>query len=320
MDALSDILKSVSLAGAVFLDAEFHAPWCVRTRFGLDRARAKLPADAHVALFHLLTEGRCKVRLDDGADLFELVAGDLVLFAHDDRHLIGSDLDRLPLDAPAMAEPDADGPTCTTLRLGGPGEATRFVCGYVAFDRVLSRGLLQGLPRMLRVDIAATPAAALVRELLRAGVHESASDRPGAASSLTKLSELLLVEAVRAHVESQADTRAGWLAGLRDRHVGKALALLHGDPSRAWTVDELARDVALSRSALAERFTDLVGESPMQYLLRWRLSRAARTLLGGDPISQVAARSGYESEAAFSRAFKREFGLPPAAWRKRAAA
>jgi transcriptional regulator GlxA family with amidase domain len=149
------------------------------------------------------------------------------------------------------------------------------------------------------------------------GVRESFASRPGAESMLAKLSELMFVEAMRRYVESLPPGGSGWLAGVRDLQVGRALALLHGEPGKSWTVDELAHKVALSRSALAERFSTLVGEPPMQYLMRWRLALAAQALrTGGDAIVRVAERSGYESEAAFSRAFKREFGTPPAAWRK----
>ncbi len=134
---------------------------------------------------------------------------------------------------------------------------------------------------------------------------------------LAKLSELMFVEAMRRYVENLPPQDSGWLAGVRDAHIGRALSLLHAEPTRGWTVDELARAVALSRSAFAERFVALVGESPMQYLMRWRLALAAQTLrAGGDAIARVAERSGYESEAAFNRAFKREFGMPPATWRK----
>ncbi|NCT66815.1 MAG: AraC family transcriptional regulator [Rhodanobacteraceae bacterium] len=318
MDALSDVLKSVHLDGAVFLDAEFAAPWCVRARFGLSRARAGLPGDRHVALFHWLTEGTCKVRLADGADTLDLAAGDLILFAHDDQHLLGSDLQRLPVESASLFDGDAAAP-CSVLRAGGEGDVTRFVCGYVACDRALLRPLLGALPRMLRIAVGDGPTAPLLRELLRAGVHESALARPGGASTLAKLAELLFVEALRCHAASLPPDGRGWLAGLRDAHVGRALALLHGTPARAWSVDELAREVALSRSALAERFTTLVGESPIQYLLRWRLALAAQELRAeGAPITRIAERAGYESEAAFSRAFKRQYGLPPSAWRRHA--
>jgi AraC-like DNA-binding protein len=177
------------------------------------------------------------------------------------------------------------------------------------------------LPRLLRIGIGDGAASAQLRELLQMGVRESSASRPGAESMLAKLSELMFVEALRRYAEDLPPQGKGWLAGVRDKQIGRALAVLHGDPGRAWTVDELAREAALSRSALAERFTALVGEPPIQYLMRWRLALAAQALrAGGEAITRVAERSGYESEAAFSRAFKREFGLPPAAWRKAAPA
>jgi AraC-like DNA-binding protein len=203
---------------------------------------------------------------------------------------------------------------------GGGGATTRFVCGFLACNRSMCRPLLDALPRVLRIPIGDGIVSGLLRDLLRLGVVESSSaSRPGAQSTLTKLAELALVEALRRYVESLPPGGKGWLAAVRDTQVGRALALLHGEPGRAWTVDSLAREVALSRSALAERFATLVGEPPMQYLMRWRLALAASTLRSGrEALSRVAERSGYESEAAFNRAFKREFGLPPAAWRRAA--
>lgn len=318
MDALSDVLRSVSLSGAVFFEAEFHAPWCVRAHLGLGGVRDRLPADSRVALFHWLTEGHCKVRLAEEQGEQALEAGDLVLFTNDDPHLLGTDLGRLPVESQDMFE-GMPGESCARLRLDGEGEATRFVCGYIAFDRTLSRTLVDSLPRMLRVPIRDRPAAGLVRSLLFAAVEESASARPGGLSMLAKLSELLFIEALRCHVEALPEGGTGWLAGLRDPHVGQALALLHGSPRSDWTVESLAARVALSRSALGERFNRLVGESPMAYLTRWRLAQAARELLRGAPVGRVADRWGYASDAAFSRAFRREFGDSPANWRARRA-
>jgi AraC-like DNA-binding protein len=168
---------------------------------------------------------------------------------------------------------------------------------------------------MLRVSIRDD--AAWLLQMLRVGVQESSAQGPGARSLLAKLAELMFVEAIRRFASSQPADQRGWLAGLRDRHVGRALALLHGKPAHAWTVDGLAREVALSRSAFAERFVELIGEPPMQYLTRWRLALAAQRLRNGnDTVARIADGSGYESEAAFNRAFKREFGMPPSAWRK----
>ena len=318
MDALSDVLKSVRLEGAVYLNAEFTAPWCIHAKFGLASVRARLAGAEHVVFFHFLTEGACKVRLADSAEVLDAGAGDLVLFAREDKHLMGSDLQLAPVEAASLIDADAAADAdLIQMRHGGGGAATRFVCGYLACSRSLCRPLLEALPRVLRIPIGDGQASMLLRELLRVGVRESSALRPGAGSMLAKLSELMFVEAMRRYVENLPPEGKGWLAGVRDAQIGRALALLHGEPGKPWTVDELAREVALSRSALAERFAALVGEPPIQYLMRWRLALAAQTLRSsGEVIARVAERSGYESEAAFTRAFKREFGMPPAAWRK----
>ncbi len=318
MDALSDVLKTVRLEGAFYLDTEFTAPWCIRGKYGQASVRGRLAGADHILYFHFLIEGGCKVRLADGVDVLDVAAGDLVLFPRDDRHLMGSDLRITPVETDRLVGvAAAPGSDLVRIHHGGGGAATRFVCGYLACNRSLCRPLLEALPRMLRIPMGNGPAAGLLRELLQAAVRESSAALPGADSMLAKLSELMFVEAMRRYVQSLPPEGNGWLAGVRDAHVGRALALLHGDPSKAWTVDKLAREIALSRSALAERFVMLVGESPMQYLTRWRLALAARMLRsGGIAIARVAEHSGYESETAFSRAFKREFGKPPAAWRK----
>jgi AraC-like DNA-binding protein len=239
------------------------------------------------------------------------------LFPNEDKHLMGSDLQLAPVEAGSLIGPDAVDADLIQMRHGGGGAATRFVCGYLACNRSVCRPLIEALPRVLRIPIGDGHASTLLRELLRVGVVESSNSRPGAQSTLAKLSELMFVDALRRYIEKMPPEGKGWLAGVRDAQIGRALALLHAKPDRAWTVDELAREVALSRSALAERFAALVGEPPIQYLMRWRLALAAKALRsGGEAITRVAERSGYESEAAFSRAFKREFGMPPAAWRK----
>jgi AraC family transcriptional regulator, alkane utilization regulator len=322
MDALSDILKSVRLEGAVYLNAEFSAPWCVQGQCGLVKVKERLAGAEHVMFFHFLTEGTCKVRLADSAETLDVNTGDVILLPQDDRHFLGSDPHLAPMGVAgligdeAVAEADF-----VQIRHGGGGALTRFVCGYLACNRSVCRPLFEALPRVLRIPIGDGPASTLLRELLRVGVRETVASRPGTESMLAKLSELMFVEAMRRYVENLPPGGKGWLAGVRDAHIGRALALLHGEPAKMWTVDELARAVALSRSALADRFASLVGEPPIQYLLRWRLALAAQSLRAGrEAIVRVAERSGYESEAAFSRAFKREFGMPPAAWRRAAPA
>jgi AraC family transcriptional regulator, alkane utilization regulator len=313
MDALSDVLSAVRLDGAVYINAEFTAPWCVATQYGLHSAAPKLPDTDHVVFFHLLTEGSCRARLAKGGDELSVEAGDLLLLAHDDLHLLGSDLS-LPFAEVSNAPPERG---LLEFRAGGGGAATKFICGYLACDRRASRALLGSLPPLLRISLGDISRSGWLADLLRLGVQESHGERPGSQSLLAKLSELAFAEALRRYAQSNPPELKGWLAGLQDPQVGRALGLLHGAPARGWTVEELAREVALSRSALAERFASTIGAPPMQYLTQWRLTLAAQALrASGESIARIAERSGYESEAAFTRAFKREFGVPPAKWRK----
>jgi AraC-like DNA-binding protein len=316
MDPLSEVLKAFRLDGAVYLSANFTAPWCVEAKFGLDTASERLPRSDHVVFFHVLTGGRCRSRLVDGEEVLEVETGDVLLFPHDDLHLLGSDVNKPSVNKESIMEV-VPGSRLVQMRHGGGGEATQFVCGYLACDRRICRPLLGALPRLLRVSLRSEDERGWLLQLLDVGLQESISESLGARSMLAKLSELLFVEAMRRYAASLPPEQKGWLAGLRDPYVGRTLALMHGDPARSWTVDDLAREVALSRSALAERFVDLIGEPPMQYLTGWRLALAAQALrAGNEPIVRIAERCGYESEAAFNRAFKREFGSPPAAWRK----
>ena len=310
MDALSDVLKSVRLDGAVYKDAEFTAPWCVQARHGLDAVRERLPGAEAVLFFHYVAEGTWRMRVGKGEQIAQ--AGDLIVFLQDERQLMGSDLKLAPTEVEPTVPPGA-----VASRLGGGGKRTRLVCGYMGYSRSLCSALFDVLPPALRIPMGEGPAAKLLRELLQTGVRESEDARPGAVSLLAKLAELMFVEALRRYVDSLPVQKQGWLAGLRDPQVGRALGLVHGEPERSWTVDDLAHEVAMSRSAFAERFATLVGEPPMQYLTRWRLTLAAQALREGtEAITRIAQRSGYESDAAFSRAFRREFGMPPAAWRK----
>jgi AraC-like DNA-binding protein len=310
MDALSDVLHVLRLSGAVFLDAEFTAPWCVTSNSHVGRD------NEHTVFFHWLIAGNCKARLKAGGDIFEIAAGDLLMMPSDATHLMGSDLQMDAVDAATLVKPVAHN-SMMRIEHGGGGETTRFVCGFLACDKRLCRPLLDALPGMLRVPFGNDPTATWFKSLLQLGTEETSAKRPGSDTVLAKLSELLFVEAIRRYGESMPAEQTGWLAGLRDRYVGKVLTLMHQSPGQAWTMDVLASEVGLSRSALAQRFTDLIGQPPMQYLTRWRLTVAAQRLRS-DPtnLAAIAEQIGYESEAAFNRAFKREFGMPPAAWRK----
>src|SRR6478752_5900484 len=217
MDTLYGVLKSIRLEGAVFLDAEFTAPWCMRGCYGMTSVKEQLAGAEHVVLFHFLVEGACRVRLADGGEPIDVRAGDLILFPQDDRHLMGSDLHLAPLEADNLIEAAAAvaaDPSFVAIRHGGGGEATRFVCGYLAGSRSLCRPLFEALPRVLRIALGEGPTAGLVRELLRVGVRESSDARPGAQSTLAKLAELMFVEAMRRHVEALPLDGHGWLAAL----------------------------------------------------------------------------------------------------------
>jgi AraC-like DNA-binding protein len=315
MDALSEVLQAVRLDGAIYITAEFSAPWCVQTKFGLRTAAAHLPRADHVVFFHVLRSGRCSARLADGGETIELCAGDVLLFPHDDLHLLGSDTSLEPAERePTPLDPEG---RLIQMEYGGGGEVTQFVCGYLACDKRIFRSLLSSLPRLMRVSVADGGETSWLLQMLEVGVRESTRQNPGASSLLAKLAELMFVEATRRYATSLPPAQKGWLAGLRDPQIGRALALLHARSAAPWTVDSLAREVGMSRSVLAERFVDVIGEPPMQYLTSWRLALAAQALrTGSETIARIAERCGYESESAFNRAFKREFAMPPAAWRK----
>jgi AraC-like DNA-binding protein len=307
-DSISDVLKSVRMNGALFFESSLAAPWCLHGRYGLADVRQRWPAPDHLVQCHFVVAGRCLVRLIDSAETFEAQAGDLLLFAHDEMHLIGSDLAQAPMAADHRGE---DLPPATTA------VDAMLVSGYFTCDAHPFRSLFAALPRLLRVPLGDAAATSPWRPLFAAGARITKSATPGAASTLAKMAELVFVEALRRHVAALPQDARGWIAALCDPPIGRALGLLHQQPERPWSVTQLAREVALSRSLLAQRFSQRVGESPMQYLRGRRLALAAGALrTSRETISRIAEHSGYETEAAFSRAFKREFGRSPSAWRR----
>ncbi|HEX6632798.1 MAG TPA: AraC family transcriptional regulator [Usitatibacter sp.] len=318
MDALSEMLKAVRLTSGIFLEAEFTAPWCIDSSPGDEDIASIVSSAEQVSIYHLVTEGRCKAKLPGRGPAIELEAGDLILFPHRDGHLLGSDLHLAPVEMASLVELPPGGGTARIDR-GGGGARTRFICGYMACDRRTCKPLLAALPRMLKVSLRDSPAAAWIESTMQRAAAETRAPSAGGDVVLARLAELLFVEGLREYVRSLPESQQGWLAGLRDPHVGRALALLHADPARDWAVETLAQETGLSRSALADRFVALIGEPPMQYLTGWRMALAAQALsTSNDAVARIAERVGYESEAAFNRAFKREFGTPPAAWRRAA--
>lgn len=320
MDAVSDVLRVVRLSGAVYLDGEFTAPWCVLGEADAALCEAFLPRTQRIVSFHLVTEGSCWARLaDDPMSAIHLTAGELLVVPQGESHIMASVLDLSPVQVGPLLATQLETAPRQVMRLsyGGGGTGTRLVCGFLACDDILGNPLLSALPRIFKVDMRNDPRSAWLDASLQFATAEAADLRAGSEVVLARLSELLFVEAVRRCIDGLPADKKGWLAGVRDRFVGRALSMLHAQPARDWTVDELARAAGLSRSALAQRFTDLLGQPPMQYLAHWRLRIAAQELLAdGKSVASVAEHVGYESEAAFNRAFKREFGLPPAGWRR----
>ncbi|CAG9170578.1 RCS-specific HTH-type transcriptional activator RclR [Cupriavidus laharis] len=320
MDALSDLLRAVQLSGAVFLNGDFKAPWCVISEADSSLRAAFLPGTGPVVSYHLITEGSCWARLVNGDEHgLRVDAGELLVVPQGEPHVLGSDLRLCPIPAGPLVAGMMESSPGEVMRLsyGGTGTPTRMVCGFLAFDDMLGNPLLSSLPRLFKVGLDGGVESAWLASALAFATSEAAVPKAGSATVLAKLSELLFVQAVRRCIDGMPETERGWLAALRDRYVGRALSRMHARPAYPWTVDELASNVGLSRSALAQRFTDLLGQPPMQYLAHWRLRIAATALRNGSQsVGEVAGIAGYDSEAAFCRAFKREFGLPPASWRR----
>jgi AraC-like DNA-binding protein len=315
MDALSDVLRIIRLKGGVFLHAEFTAPWCVTSRIEPEDRASILEGAEHMVLYHYVAEGRVAAKLP-GEEPIEIEAGEVVMFPHNHDHLLGSHLDLPPVPSRHVVRASPGG-GLRVIRHGGGGERTRLVCGFLGCDRLEGNPLAEALPPVLCFDTRQGSAAAWMRSSLEFAADEIAARRAGSETVLAKISELLFVEALRRYVEGLPEEQSGWLAGLKDPFVARALSLLHARVANEWTVDDLGREVGLSRSALAERFTRLIGEPPMRYLARWRIQVAAHQLRNSDlPLARIAEQVGYESEAAFNRAFKRSFGMPPATWRR----
>jgi AraC-like DNA-binding protein len=316
MDALSEALSTVRMTGAIFFNAEFTAPWGFAEPYAHKIAHVLAPGTERLVPYHLVTEGRAVARIEGGPDL-SLTAGDIVIVPHGDPHtLCGGSPTRL-LDGGAWLEEVFSGDLSVT-RSGGGGATTRLVCGYFGCERHADRMFLAGLPSMMKINIRSDAAGRWLESSIRHLVSEAESGRPGGTVLLSKMAEALFIETLRRYMEQLPPDQTGWLAGARDPVVGGALAALHHRPYHRWTVEELAAEIGASRSALTDRFTRFLGEPPLTYLARWRVQLAARLLqTTRKTVMQVALDVGYESEAAFCRAFKREFGLPPAQYRRK---
>ncbi|MGA0609420.1 AraC family transcriptional regulator [Caldimonas sp. KR1-144] len=315
MDALSETLRVVRLVGAIFINARFTAPWCYQSPPAASAAPLLEPGAENVVIFHLITEGECYAEVGEAAPV-HLVAGDVIVFPQGDAHRMTSE-PGVPPARPGAQLQEVLSRRPRQLVYGGGGASTRIVCGYLACDARLARMLFAGLPPLVKVNVRGSNAGMWLEASVRYALAEARSPRPGGAGVLAKLAEVLFIEVLRMYVNEGAEGRTGWLAGLGDRIVGVALNAMHARPAHAWTLDELAQVAHTSRSVLAQRFQQIVGTAPMQYLTQWRMTMAANLLCRSKaPLAQIAEDVGYQTDTAFSRAFRREYGVPPDAWRR----
>jgi AraC-like DNA-binding protein len=315
-DTLSDVLRAVRLTGAVFFSIDATAPWVAETPAASTVAPFLMPGVDHVIEYHVVTSGTCWGGLIDEPAI-RLEAGDVIVFPQGDRHVMSS--------APGMrGDPDvaahraaARGNLPIAISLAGGGEERAgVICGFLGCDAKPFNPLLSTLPRVIHIR-GSEDEGGILRRFVELALAESTAPKSGSACVLSRLSELLFVEIVRRYVANMPAENAGWLAGLRDENIGRALGALHRRPEHAWNLDELAKEAGMSRSMLAERFAHFVGVPPIQYLAQWRMQLAASMLRTTKAtIAEIAERVGYGSEAALSRAFKRAVGVAPAPYRR----
>ena len=315
MDPLSDVLAAVHLTGAVFFDIDASEPWVAEAPPGDSIVRRIFPDSEHLISYHVVTRGTCWGHVVGEAPV-RLVSGDVIVFPHGDAHVMSSAPGMRGTPDIALYRPPSDGQLPFTMSMGsGDGHPAHIVCGFLGCDARPFNPLLSALPHVIHVS---DQAGGALSTFVKFALAESKEPRIGGESVLGRLSELMFVDVVRRYLETLPVDRTGWLAGLRDAFVGRALTALHRSPARDWTLEALAREVGISRSVLSERFTHLVGQPAMQYLTSWRMQLAASQLQNGmDTVATVGERVGYESEAAFSRAFKKVVGTPPSEWRRR---
>ncbi len=274
-DALSDVLRSVRLTGGVFLDAKFTAPWCVAAQVTPQQCRPFLPELVQVIAYHVVLEGSMLIALD-GEPPIELRAGEIILLPRNDIHTMASGAGVAPVNAAGLMQQSPDG-GLLNIRYGGGHEPTSIICGFLGTQDSFNP-LLATLPRILRLDISKAASRDWIETSVRFAAAELMGGRLASSDVMSRLSEVLLVEAVREYIATLGDRDHGWLRGLSDPNIGRALALIHGDVAAAWSVDNLAKEVGLSRSAFMERFTQLIGLPPIRYLTVWRLEIAKRHL------------------------------------------
>ena len=305
-DPLGEALHFLRMSGSFYCLSEFTAPWAL-----------DLPPMQDCVMFHVVTAGECRLEVP-GAEICTLRPGALALVPHGRGHSLssGSGVTAAKLfDLPRELVSDR----YEHLRHGGGGAPTTMLCAAVRFEDPSAQHLLRLLPRLIAVDAWNSPELEWLQSTLRFLNTEARELRAGGETVITRLADILVIQAIRSWIATDPQAQTGWLGALRDKQIGRAIALIHRDPARDWTVASLASAVGMSRSAFAARFTELVGEPAMHYLSRWKMHAALTWLKESDaPLSQLASKLGYESEAAFSRAFKRLMGVSPGAARRQA--
>jgi AraC-like DNA-binding protein len=318
MDVLSDVLRTIRLEGALFLYGEMHAPWCVQVPPSAHVAQLLKPGAQRLAICHLVLEGACWAQSEGQAPI-HAQAGEAIVIPHGDAHVLGSGLQHAAVSVDHVVMPQI--PSVERVRYGGDGEAALIACSWFAYEGDAPSPVMANLPRLFTTALRRRQAGPWIEQSIGVVLAGAAAASPGSAMLAAKVAEMMFAEVVRGYIEAAPTTSPGWLNGLRDPHVSKSLALMHAEPAKAWTVDALADEVHISRSVLAEKFTELVGVPPMQYLTRWRMITAAGMLRNEQTsLARVAEGVGYESQEAFSRAFKREYGVAPGVWRAGSAA
>ncbi len=317
-DPLSDVLGSMHLSGMVLFRAEFREPWSVLAPDSCQLAQLLPFRTEHIIPFHVIAAGGCWLQMPERAPVW-LSEGDAVLLPYGGSHcLAGRDtVDAVPVGQLLPSQPWSDIPI---VEYGGSGSGTSVLCGFLQCDELLFHPVLRHLPVLLHVGMDASEDGNWLAGTIRHTIAEACKPLPGSRSMLPRLTELMFVEILRKFMQGLTVDEVGWFAALNDRVTGAALKFMHAAPLQDWSVEGLARKVGVSRTVLAERFKYFLDQPPMQYLARWRLQLAAKQLKTSNmPIKVIADQTGYESEAAFSRAFKRHYGLPPGDWRRRSA-
>ena len=303
-EPLGHALHALRMSGAFYCHSELTAPWGFT-----------LPAMQGYMWFHVVTHGAAWLAVD-GAEEVALDPGDVALVPHGEGHAVRSRPGAAAppiLDLPLQRVTDR----YEVLRVGGGGAPTSMICAAVRLGDPAAHDLVAAMPRTVIVPAPEALAADGIHGALRLIAAEARSRRPGGETVLTRLADVLVVEAIRAWIERDPEARTGWLGALRDPQIGRALSAIHSDPARSWTVESLAQEVAMSRSAFAARFGEIVGEPPMTYIARWRMKVALGWLTDGDMTAAEAARRlGYQSKSAFNRTFKRLMGVPPGSIRR----